>query len=137
MRSRGADGRVGLERDLIEAGLNEPGMAGSGYGDCVAVALPDGDGRLYGGGRKAMAPCLWARLEQGSGAAASVVGSGGAGEVALSVVWRDARAIWRPKPCDGMAAASKRWGLTRCLMLMGGEPRPAGLAEISGAAGCR
>jgi hypothetical protein len=42
VRSRGTDGRVGLERDLIEAGLSEPRMAGSGYGDCVAAPIPHG-----------------------------------------------------------------------------------------------
>ena len=43
MRSRGTDVRAGFERDLIEAGLNEPAVAVSGYGDCVAAPIPDGD----------------------------------------------------------------------------------------------
>lgn len=57
MRSRGADGWAGLERDLIEAGLNEPRVAGSGYGDFVVAPIsgsawwaawrwPEGDGAM-------------------------------------------------------------------------------------------
>ena len=50
VRSRGTDGRAGLCRDLIEAGLNEPGMAVSGYGDCVAALIPIGEGARRGDG---------------------------------------------------------------------------------------
>ncbi len=44
VRSRGAGGWAWLGRDLIEAGLNEPRMACSVYGDCVAALIPVGRG---------------------------------------------------------------------------------------------
>ena len=112
-------------------------MAGSGYGDCVAAPIPDGDGRRDRGGCKALVPCVWAGLEPGRGAASGVVGSGGAANGALSGVWRDAHAAWRPTACDSRAVTSTRLGLAQCLMVMGGEIGLAGLAAISGAAGCR
>lgn len=48
----------GLVRDLIEAGLNEPRVAGSGYGDCVAAAIRHGERAPWVDGGEAMAACV-------------------------------------------------------------------------------
>ena len=58
MRSRGTDGWTGLERDLIEAGLNGPRVAGLGYGDCVAAPIQHGERARRVDGGEAMAPCV-------------------------------------------------------------------------------
>ena len=42
-------------------------------------------------------------------------------ETLRCLVSGERRALWRPSACDSMAAASKRLGLARCLMLMGRE----------------
>ena len=58
MRSRDTACRARLERDLIEAGLNEPRVAGLGYGDCVAPPISHGERAAWVAGGKAMAPCV-------------------------------------------------------------------------------
>ncbi len=66
MRSRGSAGRDGLLRDLIEAGLNEPRVAGSGYGDCVAAPIRQGERAPWADGGEAMAACVRARPQGAS-----------------------------------------------------------------------
>ena len=58
MRSRDTAGWAGLKRDLIEAGLNEPRVAGLGYGDCVVVPISHGERAAWVDGGKTMVPCV-------------------------------------------------------------------------------
>ena len=105
-------------------------MAFSGYGDSVVSTIPGGDGKSRSGWREGVGAM---RL----GLAGTGQRCGGALDEALSGIWCDLRAVWRPMIRDSMSAASRRLGLMRCLMLMGRETRLAGWAAIWGAAGCR
>ena len=134
MRSRGTDGRAGLERDLIEAGLNEPAVAVSGYGDCVAALVPSGGGASDGDGRKG-----------DSSMRSGLPGTGpwcddghsGSGNDAFSGVLRSVGTVWPLTPGDGIAAAPMRSEPARCPMLMIRHTRRTALAATLGAAGCR
>lgn len=134
MRSRGTDVRTGLERDLIEAGLNEPAVAVSVYGDCVAALVPNGDRRSHGDGCKGDGP-----LRSGlSGAGPRCDGGrGGSWKDALCGVWRAVRTVWPLTPGDGIAAAPMRSEPARCPMLMIRHSGRAELAATLDAAGCR
>ena len=68
VRSRGTGRRAAVERDLIEAGLNEPVVAGSVYGDCVAPSIADDDIGLHGDGWKGMARYVWGCPKRSPGA---------------------------------------------------------------------
>jgi hypothetical protein len=95
-------------RDLIEAGLNEPRVAGSGYGDCVAAPIPTGDGARPRDGLWPMDRGLWRCLERFIVVAVRSVGSGGARNGAVSGVSRRVCTARFPTPGDGITAALVR-----------------------------
>ena len=133
MRSRVA--MVAAERrDLIEAGLNEPLVAGSGYGDCVAALIPDGERAVRADGWKVAPLRVGACLLEGADPALSVADTSQAGGDELPGMQGVARGL---TPCGDTAAGSTRSGLRRWLMFMGGNRRLAASAASVGAAGCR
>ena len=134
MRSRGTDVRAGFERDLIEAGLNEPAVAVSGYGDCVAAPIPDGDRGARGDGWKGDGP-----KRSGLPGAGPRYNGGpdGSWKDGLSGVWRAVCTVWRVTPGGGIAAAPMRSEPARCPMLMIRHTRRTALAATLDAAGCR
>ena len=76
-------------------------MAVSGYGDCVAALVPNGDMGSHGDGWKGDGP-MCSGL---SGAGPRCDGEdGGSGNDALCGVWRAGRTGWPLTPGDGIAA---------------------------------
>ncbi len=92
-------------RDLIEAGLNEPRVAGSGYGDCVAAPIRHGERAPWVDGGEAMAACVRAGPQGGNGSVLSMAGSVGAEDSVLSGLPCTA---WRLTPGGDIAAAATR-----------------------------
>ena len=137
MRSRGTDGWAGLERDLIEAGLNEPRVAGSGYGDCVAALIPNGDGQRHDDGLRTRNPGIWRYLERRSVVVAWPVGSDVARTGARSGIPRAVCMARLSTPGGGIAAAPVRSVQAPGLVLMMCTTRMADLAATWGAAGYR
>ena len=137
MRSRGTDGWAGPERDLIEAGLNEPRVAGSGYGDCVAALIPNGDRQRHDDGLRTRNPGIWRYLERCIVVAACLVGSDVARNGARSGVPRAVCTARLSTPGGGIAAAPERSVQAPGLVLMIYTSRLADLAATSGVAGFR
>ena len=137
VRSRGTDGWAGLERDLIEAGLNEPRVAGSGYGDCVAALIPNGDRQRHDDGLRTMNSGIWRYLERCIVVAACPVGSDAVRNGARSGIPRAVCTARLSMPGDGIAAAPERSVQTPGLVLMIDTSRMADLAATSGVAGYR
>ena len=124
-------------RDLIEAGLNEPRVAGSDYGDCVAVLIPNGGRQRHDDGLRTMNSGIWRYLERCIVIAACPVGSDAARNGARSGIPRGVCTARLSTPGDGIAAAPVRWVQAPGLALMIGTTRMADLATTSGAAGYR
>ena len=137
MRSRGTDVRAGLERDLIEAGLNEPRVAGSGYGDCVAALIPNGDRERHDDGLRTMNSGIWRYQERCIVVAACPVGSDAARNGARSGIPRAVCTARLSTPGEGIAAAPERSVQAPGLILMIYTARMADLAATSGEAGYR
>jgi len=79
----------------MKARLNEAAVAGSGYGDCVAALIADGERRPRVDSRKATAWCVRACPQGARHPALSMAKSGQAGDSALSAMQRPA---WRLTP---------------------------------------
>ena len=137
VRSRGTNVRDGPERDLIEAGLNGPRVAGSGYGECVAALIPNGDGQRHDDGLGTMNSDIWRYLEGCIVVAPRPVGADAAGKGACSGVRRGVCRARLSTPGEGTAAALVRLVSAPGSELMICTTRMADLAATSGAAGYR